>query len=114
MWAAERRAIIGRVIAVTRAGDVASVLLVVDNTSDAPDPMLRSWVDCHTLLRIKSVWKITNKPAPHAIRAASAANRQVQHTPASVACCLKWDNRRKGPAGSEVRSQWLSSFECTR
>ena len=75
-WAAEGRVnkanktpvIVGRVISVTQAGDVASVLLGYDNTADPSD----SWVDFHSLLRIDGVWKITNKTATHHSRAAWA------------------------------------------
>ena len=67
-WAAANRHIEGRVIAVTQAGDVASVLLGYDNTTDPS----ASFVDIHTLLRINGVWKITNKTATHSSRAAWA------------------------------------------
>ena len=67
-WAAANRPMEGRVIAVTQAGDVASVLLGLDNPADPSD----SWVDLHALLRINGVWKITNKTATHSSRAASA------------------------------------------
>ena len=68
-WAAANRHIEGRVIAVTQAGDVASVLLGFDNTTDPS----ASFVDFHALLRIDGIWKITNKTATHSSRAAWAA-----------------------------------------
>src|SRR5947209_5947196 len=43
--------IVGRVISVTQAGDVASVLLGFDNARD----LSNSWVDFHSLLRIDGV-----------------------------------------------------------
>ena len=67
-WAAGNRLMEGRVIAVTQAGDVASVLLGLDNPADPSD----SWVDMHALLRLNGVWKITNKTATHSSRAAWA------------------------------------------
>jgi ketosteroid isomerase-like protein len=51
--------IVGRVISVTQAGDIASVLLGFDNADDLFD----GWVDLHTLLRIDGTWKIMNKTA---------------------------------------------------
>jgi ketosteroid isomerase-like protein len=66
----------GRIISVTQAGDIACVLLGFDNTSDAAEPgHPRSWVDFHALLRVDGVWRITNKTATHATRAAWAAER---------------------------------------
>ena len=59
----------GRIISVTQAGDVASVLLGFDYTPDLSD----GWVDIHSLLRIDGTWKIMNKTATHASRAAWAA-----------------------------------------
>jgi hypothetical protein len=67
-WAAANRHIEGRIISVTQAGDVASVLLGWDNITDPS----RSFVDLHALLRINGVWKITNKTAAHSSRAAWA------------------------------------------
>lgn len=67
-WAAANRHIEGRVIAVTQAGDVASVLLGYDDTTDPS----ASFVDLHALLRIDGIWKITNKTATHSSRAAWA------------------------------------------
>ena len=68
-WVALKADIIGRVISVTQAGDVACVLLGFDNASDLSD----SWVDFHSLLRIDGTWKIMNKTATHSSRAAWAA-----------------------------------------
>jgi hypothetical protein len=68
-WAAANRHIVGRVVSVTQAGDVASVLLGFDNTTDPS----ASFVDFHALLRIDGIWKITNKTATHSSRAAWAA-----------------------------------------
>jgi hypothetical protein len=80
-WAAEGRAnkanntlIVGRVISVTQAGDVANVLLGFDNATD----LSNSWVDFHSLIRIDGVWKITNKTATHSSRAAWAAPEMSQ------------------------------------
>ena len=69
-WAADARAgttvhIEGRVLAVTQAGEVASVLLGFDNTIDRSS----CWVDIHSLLRINGAWKIMNKTATHSSRA---------------------------------------------
>jgi hypothetical protein len=64
-WAAPPKSrIVGRVLSVTQAGDVAAVLLGFDNM-DAPD---RCWVDILSLLRIDGVWKIMNKIATHSSR----------------------------------------------
>jgi hypothetical protein len=60
--------IVGRIISVTQAGDVANVLLGFDNADDPAS----SWVDFHNLLRIDGVWKITNKSATHSSQAAWA------------------------------------------
>jgi hypothetical protein len=62
------------------------VLLGFDDLSDASDPdqkQISSWVDFHTLLRIDGVWKITNKTATHATRAAWAA--QAERREATIA-----------------------------
>ena len=71
-WAAEAKAgpvhIVGRILSVTQAGDVASVLLGFDNTIDRSS----CWVDIHSLLRIDGVWKIMNKTATHSSRAGGA------------------------------------------
>jgi hypothetical protein len=75
------RQVTARIISVTQAGDVASVLLGFDDASGIEE----SWVDCHALLRIDGVWKITNKTATHATRAAWAADRQVELERAPVA-----------------------------
>ena len=61
--------IVGRVISVTQAGDIASVLLGFDNAED----LSNGWVDLQTLLRIDGAWKIMNKTATHCSRAAWAA-----------------------------------------
>ncbi|MBV9601318.1 MAG: hypothetical protein JOZ87_31285 [Chloroflexi bacterium] len=53
--------------------------------SDTPDPSRRSWVDFHSLLRIKGHWKITNKTATHATRAGWAADRRARLEEATVA-----------------------------
>jgi len=88
-WASPPPAkIAGRIISVTQAGDVASVLLGFDDVSDESDPNyrhMRSWVDFHALLRINGVWKITNKTATHATRGAWAADRQVENKEATPA-----------------------------
>jgi ketosteroid isomerase-like protein len=59
------RTITGRIISVTQAGDVASVLLGFDSSEGKAS----SWVDFHSLLRIDGVWRITNKTATHHSRA---------------------------------------------
>jgi hypothetical protein len=46
----------GRFISVTRVGDAAGVQLSWKRGSD-------EYIDFHNLLRIKGVWKITNKTA---------------------------------------------------
>jgi Putative lumazine-binding len=61
--------IYGRIISVTQAGDVASVLLGFDWKPDLAD----GWVDIHSLLKLDGTWKIMNKTATHASRAAWAA-----------------------------------------
>jgi hypothetical protein len=62
--------IVGRVISVTQAGDIASVLLGFDNADD----LSNEWVDLHMLLRIDGAWKIMNKTVTtHCSRAAWAA-----------------------------------------
>ena len=69
-WASEPgHAIVGRIISVTQAGDIASVLLGFDDTND----LSGGWVDIHALIRTDGVWKITNKTATHGSRAAWAA-----------------------------------------
>jgi len=59
----------GRIISVTQAGDIATVLLGFDTT----DEWAPGWVDRHSLLRTDGVWKITNKTATHSSRAAWAS-----------------------------------------
>ena len=44
-----------------------------------------SWVDFHTLLRTKGVWKITNKTATHATRASWAADQYAERKEATIA-----------------------------
>ena len=66
--------IVGRIISVTQAGDVATVLLGFDDAADLAD----SWVDVHSLLRIDGAWKIMNKTATHCRRAGWAAPQVPQ------------------------------------
>jgi hypothetical protein len=61
--------VVGRIISVTQAGDIASVLLGFDY---APD-LSNGWVDLHALLRIDGRWWITNKTATHCSMAGWAA-----------------------------------------
>ena len=79
--------IVGRVISVTQAGEIASVLLGFDNADDLFD----GWVDLHTLLRIDGTWKIMNKTATHCSRAAWAApkaqdEQDARSKPHSATC----------------------------
>lgn len=67
-WANSQRAVKSRFIAITQAGDVASVLLGFDNSENLED----SWVDVIALLKVEGTWKITNKTAVHSTRAAWA------------------------------------------
>ena len=55
-----------RILSVTQAGDVASVLLEMHVADDPPGA---GWVDLHALLRIDGVWKDMNKTATHVSRA---------------------------------------------
>lgn len=64
-WAASHRQVRGRVIQVTQAGEVASVLLGFDNTENLAD----SWVDVLALIKLDGAWKITHKSAVHSSRA---------------------------------------------
>ncbi len=65
-WATPpKEQIVGRIISVIQAGDVAGVLLGFDNAVGKSS----SWVDFHSLLRIDGVWKIMNKTATHSSRA---------------------------------------------
>ena len=73
--------ITGRIISVTQAGDVASVLLGFDSSRGEQF----SWVDFHSLLRLNGVWKITNKTATHATRAGWAADRSAGRQETTVA-----------------------------
>jgi hypothetical protein len=79
--------IVGRIISVIQAGDIASVLLGFDDVSDPANSNVRqgtSWVDLHALIRVNGIWKITNKTATHASRADWAANR-IESTTERVA-----------------------------
>lgn len=67
-WATSHRAVKSRFIALTQAGEVASVLLGFDNSENLED----SWVDVIALLKVEGTWKITNKTAAHSSRAAWA------------------------------------------
>lgn len=67
-WANSQRVVKSRFIAITQAGEVASVLLGFDNSENLED----SWVDVIALLKIQGTWKITNKTAAHSSRAAWA------------------------------------------
>ena len=67
-WANSQRAIKSRFIAITQAGEVASVLLGFDNSENLKD----SWVDVIALLKVQGTWRITNKTAAHSSRAAWA------------------------------------------
>lgn len=64
-WASSQRVVKSRFIAVTQAGEVASVLLGFDNIENLED----SWVDVIALLKLDGHWKITNKTAAHSSRA---------------------------------------------
>ena len=55
-----------RILSLTQAGDVASVLLEMHTAEDSPG---MGWVDLHALLRIDGVWKDMNKTATHVSRA---------------------------------------------
>ena len=67
-WANSQRAVKSRFIAVTQAGEVASVLLGFDNSENLED----SWVDVIALVKVDGIWQITNKTAAHSTRAAWA------------------------------------------
>ncbi|KPQ30921.1 MULTISPECIES: nuclear transport factor 2 family protein [unclassified Halomonas] len=67
-WANSQRAVKSRFIAITQAGEVASVLLGFDNSENLED----SWVDVIALLKVQGTWRITNKTAAHSSRAAWA------------------------------------------
>src|SRR5271166_1095923 len=56
--------VVGRFFSVTQVGDVASVQVSFDRTSDKSS----GWIDFHNLVRINGVWKITNKSATHSSR----------------------------------------------
>jgi|KBSMisStandDraft_5_1062788.scaffolds.fasta_scaffold1145302_2 hypothetical protein len=66
--------IYGRIISVTQAGDVASVLLGFDYLPNPSD----GWIDIHSLLKIEGTWKIMNKTATHASRGGWAAAQPSQ------------------------------------
>jgi hypothetical protein len=51
--------VVGRLTSVTQVGDAAAVQISFD-TDEAS-----GWIDFHNLLRLKGVWKITNKTATH-------------------------------------------------
>jgi hypothetical protein len=68
-WAEMGWQVSGRILSVTQAGEVATVLLGFDDDESPAD----SWVDIHSLLKIDGTWKIMNKTATHASRAAWAA-----------------------------------------
>ena len=69
-WASDTPVdIVGRIISVTQAGDIASVLLGFDY---APD-LSAGWIDIHALMRIEGRWWITNKTATHCSLAGWAA-----------------------------------------
>ena len=59
-----------RILSMTQAGDVASVMLEMHSAAEGPST---GWVDIHALLRIDGVWKDMNKTATHVSRAGWAA-----------------------------------------
>lgn len=75
-----------RILSVTQAGDVASVMLEMHQDGDAASvvqelypgrPGERNyWVDIHSLLRIDGKWKDMNKTATHGSRAGWAGADQ--------------------------------------
>jgi ketosteroid isomerase-like protein len=73
-WAAPWEGVPGdefvlRIVSVTQAGDVASVMLEMHT----PNDLSNAWVDIHSLLRIDGVWKDMNKTATHSSRAGSVS-----------------------------------------
>jgi hypothetical protein len=62
-----------RILSVTQAGDVASVILEMHSDSE-PD---NAWVDVHALLRVDGKWRDMNKTATHASRGGWAAPAQT-------------------------------------
>jgi hypothetical protein len=56
---------VGRIISVVQVGDIASVLLELDNRADPAE----SRVDFYALLRVDGVWRIANQTATHNSRA---------------------------------------------
>lgn len=80
-WAAPPKAnLVGRIISIQQAGDVAGVLLGFDNAANLPN----SWVDFHSLLRLEGTWKIMNKTATHSSRAAWAGAEASRRQSASA------------------------------
>jgi hypothetical protein len=65
-WSRWDVSVSGRVLDAVQAGDVATVLLAFDQSDG------NNWVDFHSLLRVDGTWKIMNKTATHASRAAWA------------------------------------------
>lgn len=65
--------IVGRVVEVVQAGDVAAVVLGYDNL-DRPE---RCYVDLLSLLRIDGAWRIVNKACTHASRGGAAGAGQA-------------------------------------
>jgi hypothetical protein len=64
-WASPpSQGVVGRFVSVTHVGDAAAVQLSFDYAEGRSD----GWIDFHNLLRIKGVWKITNKTATHSSR----------------------------------------------
>ena len=63
-WAAPPSwGVVARFISVTQVGDAAAVQLSFDSEKSGG-----GWIDFHHLVRIKGVWKITNKTATHSSR----------------------------------------------
>jgi hypothetical protein len=56
--------VVGRFFSVTQVGDVASVQVSFDRSSD----LSQGWIDFHNLIHFNGVWKITNKTATHSSR----------------------------------------------
>lgn len=56
-----------RILSVTQAGDVASVMVEMHDAP--PTDTTHSWVDIHSLLRVNGEWKDMNKTATHGSRA---------------------------------------------
>ena len=64
-WANHMARSKGRIVSVTQAGDIASVILRIGDPTDESN----QWMDIHSLIRVNGAWKITNKTATHASRA---------------------------------------------